>query len=61
MAKKKKTEPTPLAPLNTTGELRLIANKQGWFVVGTGLQFAVETREAGHQLIETLKTGKLKG
>jgi hypothetical protein len=45
-----RTEPV----LNRTGEIRLVANRNGWFVVGKDLQFSVENREAGQALIAKL-------
>ena len=40
--------------INTDGEIRLVATRNGWFVVGKGLQFPVDSREAGQALISKL-------
>jgi hypothetical protein len=47
------TKTTGTTP-DTSGEIRLIANRDGWFVVGKGLQFPVDSREAGQALISKL-------
>ena len=52
----KNQEETSATPVNTTGELRLVANRDGWFVVGNGLQFPVEDRAQGLELITRLKS-----
>lgn len=49
-----KKQQTAQATLDTSGEIRLVANRDGWFVVGKGLQFPVEDRAAGQAMIAKL-------
>ena len=39
----------------TSGELRVIRRKDGWYVVGRGMLLAVDGREDGERLIEELR------
>ena len=40
---------------DTSGELRVVRRKDGWYVVGRGMLVAVDGREDGERLIEELR------
>ncbi|MCK4414979.1 MAG: hypothetical protein KAY32_15700 [Candidatus Eisenbacteria sp.] len=44
--------------LDTSGKLRVVHRKDGWYVVGEGMLAAVESPENGEKLIEELRGGE---
>ena len=43
--------------IDTSGRLRVIHRRDGWYVVGEGMLIAVESPEDGERLIEKLRGG----
>jgi hypothetical protein len=46
---------------DTSGPLRVERRSDGYYVVGEGMMFAVETREEGEKAIAEMKAGKEGG